>query len=440
MALFVGATLSAGGVARGGGSRRIGGRRRHGRRQPHLGAVAQAVRAINDNLLARSEARADDCARRVRRPGCHFADRDGVVVLQDIDEGALSPQLHAGVGRYDNALQRVDQQPDIDELVRKQRRIRIREGRAQLERAGRQVDLIVERGEFAHGELAHIGAIEGRHAHRRARVQPARDSGEIVLGGREYDADRVYLRDDHDAGGVAGGHVISGIDLPQADAPRNGRNYARVAYVHPGRIDLRLIAGHGALVLGHHEDLIIDLLAGDRILLLEGLVAGEIRLRLLIIGGVLVERALRLRQGGFIGRRIDLGEEIPGLDQLAFREADPQKLAGDLGFYRDGRERRNRAESVERDGHVAGGRLDGAHGLRRRSRGRRGLGRIQRRGADILDIEAQGDDRGRQRQNQQKPPKPVASWRGRRTCWRRGRLGIRHSARGDRFVHSDGSR
>ena len=145
---------------------------------------------------------------------------------------------------------------------------------------------------------------------------------QIVFGRREDDADRLDLRDDDDAGGVAGLHVIALIDLTQADAPADRGDDAAIGYVEVGRVDLRLVAGHGGLVLRHQKLLVVDLLGGDRILFAQDLEARQIGLRLGVQGGVLGQLSLRLRQGRLIGPRIDLGQKIARFDDLAFLKAN----------------------------------------------------------------------------------------------------------------------
>ena len=63
--------------------------------------------------------------------------------VDDVDETAVGAELNRRVGGEHRARKRVDQQQDVDELVGKQRGVGIVERRAQLERARRQVDLVV---------------------------------------------------------------------------------------------------------------------------------------------------------------------------------------------------------------------------------------------------------------------------------------------------------
>ena len=65
-----------------------------------------------------------------------------------------------------------------------------------------------------------------------------------------------------------------------------------------------------------------DLLLGDAVLLAQFLVSGEVRLRLGEQALVVGERPFRLVERRLIGARIDLGEKVALLDDLAFLEAD----------------------------------------------------------------------------------------------------------------------
>ena len=150
--------------------------------------------------------------------GDDVALRDCVVGVEEIDEMARRPDLDRGVGRQRDALQRVDQQAHVDELLRKQDALRIVEGGAHLDRAGGDVDLAVVGRQRPLGELFDVGAVEGGDRNGRAGIQPLGDARQIVLRGREDDADRVELGDDDDACGVRRLQIIARVDQPDADA------------------------------------------------------------------------------------------------------------------------------------------------------------------------------------------------------------------------------
>src|SRR6266850_4205368 len=75
------------------GHRRAGCRARVGARPADLGAVAQAVRAVDDDLVADLQAAGDLHSLAVGRAELDDADLDGVVGLDEIDERAGLPAL-----------------------------------------------------------------------------------------------------------------------------------------------------------------------------------------------------------------------------------------------------------------------------------------------------------------------------------------------------------
>ncbi len=95
-------------------------------------------------------------------------------------------------------------------------------------------------------------------------------------------------------------------------------------------IDLRLVGNDVRLVLGDEVDLGVELLARDRVGLREVLIALEIDLRGFEQRLVARERALRIGERQFVGTRVDFGEEIALLDDLAFLVGDVDEIAADV--------------------------------------------------------------------------------------------------------------
>ena len=111
----------------------------------------------------------------------------------------------------------------------------------------------------------------------------------------------------------------------------------RVENIQLGRVDLRLIARHRRLVLRDQESLVVHLLMRDRILLVQGHVARQIRLGLGIEGGVLGELALRLGELALClierslqGAGINFKEDLPFVDLAAFFVILANEITGDL--------------------------------------------------------------------------------------------------------------
>ena len=143
-------------------------------------------------------------------------------------------------------------------------------------------------------------------------------------------------------------------------------------------IDLRLIELHRALVLLDDVDLILVLLARDRILLGQFLVARHVDLRLRKQALIAGQLAFELGLLKLVGPRVDLREEIAFLDHLPFGESHFGELAVDLGLHGDGRDRRHGAERVDDDANIALADGGGADRLRRVLDARRMAGRLRR--------------------------------------------------------------
>ena len=211
--------------------------------------------------------------------------------------------------------------------------------------------------DLAGAELVLLRAIEGRGLQGRPVAQALADLRQEIFRNGEHHRHGLHLGDDADAGGVAQGHVVALVDQAQADAARDRRDDAGIDEVELGVVDQRLVGDDRRLVLAHQSGLRVVLLAGDRILGDQGLVALQVDLGVLEQRLVLVERALRLLQRHDVGARIDHRQEIALLDRLAFGELDLGELAGDLRLHRHRRERRHGAQRLDDDRDVAlGGR------------------------------------------------------------------------------------
>jgi len=240
------------------------------------------------------------------------------------------------------------------------------------------------------------------------------------------------LRNDDDAGGVGRLQIIAGVDQPQAHPSGDRRDDVGIGEIELGRLDLRLVGDDRRLVLGDQRLLVVDLLLGDRILLVELFVAGEVALRLAEQRLVLGQLPLGLRQRRLVGARIDLGEEVAGLDGLALGEPDFLQGAGDLGLDGHGLERRHRSQGVDGQRHVA--QRHGAHAHRlRRLPGTAGVLPFVGRGGDVFKLLPGEDGRGRQRHNERDPDDEAAPARPRRFPDRRRR--VAHGVGLEGFVH-----
>ena len=183
------------------------------------------------------------------------------------------------------------------------------------------VSIVIVDGEKLSGrKLRRVGAIERGYLECRSGVELSRDRGKIVLGQAEQCRDRLHLVDHDEAIRLVGRDVIALVDLTQADAAVHRRNNVAISDVELVGVDHTLIRLDLSFFLFDEPSLVLDRLHGDRVLLLKGLVAREIRLRLLQQSLVFGERSLRLLERGLVGPRIDQFQEIALLYPLAFRE------------------------------------------------------------------------------------------------------------------------
>ena len=178
-------------------------------------------RPIGDDLLARSQARAEQGHVVF---GLGDGDRprlDRAVLLHHIGEAAVWPGLQRR-RRYGHAVGHgLDDEVRIDELAGPQGLVGIREFRFELDRAGRLVDLIVDEIEDALRNLLLVGGVIGQDL-ELALPHGAPTRGMSASGNGKDDVDRLDLRD-HDQRFAVRLDEIAKIDLPDAGDPVDGR-------------------------------------------------------------------------------------------------------------------------------------------------------------------------------------------------------------------------
>jgi hypothetical protein len=359
--------------------------------------------------------------------------RDRLVVLHDVDERPLGAALDGRRGRERRVGPGLDGHPHVDELVREEHAVGVREFGLELDRAGRGVDLVVRGQEPAGAELFLLRAVERVDGNAIAGPQALHHARQRIFGDREHDADRRELRDHHDAGRVRRAHDVARVDLAQADAAADRSDHARVGELQLRIVDVALIGLHRGLVLAHQRLLRVDLLLRNRILCEQRAIAldvdaGVLEQRLVappLSGG---ERQLHLERSG-----VDLRQEVARLHHLALFEHHLHQLAVDAAPDDDGIDGRHGAEREEVDVERARahGRGDDRRGTLRRIAlgaplggarpGRLGGGRRPRGVPDARR------DRGDHEQCERDPP-PLA----RRRCRgvRRRRVGSRGRGEG----------
>ena len=86
--------------------------------------------------------------------------RGGLAVLNYINEGRAPVVLDRRTGQQDLTLKSFQQQARVDELVGEKRAFLVVVGGAQFDGAGGGVNLVVERGDLAGGELMLVGTAQ----------------------------------------------------------------------------------------------------------------------------------------------------------------------------------------------------------------------------------------------------------------------------------------
>src|ERR1700722_7064095 len=300
-----------------------------------------------------------------RQPGDHLhtlalghaeldrADRYGAVGINEVDERAGHTALDTRRRHRRDVLVGVDQQPDIDELVRVESFRFVRELRPCLDCSGGRIDLTVEGLQDTVGNFAGSAAIVGNCGQHRAGLHPLQDRLDVVFREREQHADRLQLRDHDETVGVAGRHVVALVHQAQTDTAVQRRNDAAILQVYLGGLDSRAVGFDRALILRDQRDLRIQCLTRHGVLRCQTLVAGQIDLGALQQRFITRQIAVRLGQGSLVWPRSDLREQVALLDVIAFLEIDLHQVTADLGPDGHGRERGYRTEGVEVDPDIA---------------------------------------------------------------------------------------
>ena len=307
-------------------------RRAHGPRDElDLRPFAQPVRAVDHDLRAGRDPAVDHGDLALRGSDLHRRHGDRQVVLDDVDERSRGAALDRRRRHQRRVGPRLDRHPHVDELVGEERAVGIGELGLELDGARRRVDLVVRGQQPAAAELFLLGPVVGVDRDAIAGAQPLHHARQRILGNRKHDADRLQLRDHDDAVGVRRAHDVAGIHQAQADAAADRGDHAGMRELQLRVVDPALVGLHRRLVLAHQRFLRVDLLPGNRILGEQRAIAFEIGPRVLeqrlvarqLPGG---ERQLHLERPG-----VDLGEEIPRLDHLAFRRTRPSSAGRPRG-------------------------------------------------------------------------------------------------------------
>ena len=303
-----------------------------GRLRAHLGADPGALQAVDDHAVFRLQAFADHAQALVERPEHDRPRLHGVVVLDHEHDLARLIGGDGGIRQQQRLIGRAADQPDAAELSRQDRKVLVRDHRAAAQRAGGDVQPVVE--EVHRAFMRGLGFAGQRHLHRIGRVARTRTPAfvpepVVPLIGRlihvEIDVDRIE-RDDRGQqrrAALAALHQIAGTDEMPADPAGDRRQ-------HMGEFDVEL---------GRLQRAVGLRLGGPRRLQgLAALVDDGIRNRL---GHVQGQRAIELAFGQFrLGARIGQAGRRPA--------ARPPRTGGHRSHRADRRHGRWRRRETRR--------------------------------------------------------------------------------------------
>jgi len=142
----------------------------------------------------------------------------------------------------------------------------------------------------------------------------------MVLRHGEAHIDRCDLGDDGDAGSAPRTDVVARVHRAQANAAIDGRGDGGITQVELRGLHLGLVGNHRAFELLGQGGLRVQVLARNRILVPQGLVALERHARCIELRLVARQLPLGLLQCLLKRARIDLGQLLALLDHLPLGE------------------------------------------------------------------------------------------------------------------------
>ncbi len=181
-------------------------------------------------------------------------------------------------GDHGDLIQRVRLHARVHELIREQRVAGLRELSLDLDRAGGGVHLVVDGKQAAPRQQGLLVAVIGEHRDGAARHRLT-DLAEIVFGHRVHHGGRLQLRDDRDAGGAGGRHVVARIDEAQTHHAVHGRGDRAITHLYLQVLHIAGIGDDRALIFVDGRHLGIERLLGDRADLDQLTVALQVELR-----------------------------------------------------------------------------------------------------------------------------------------------------------------
>ncbi len=239
----------------------------------------------------------------------------------------------------------LDDETGIDELVRKELIVPVREFGLELDRARVRVDLVVYCHKGAGCEFLLMVPVVRLDRKPHSAPVLAQYLREIVFGEGKDHRDRLHLGDHRKPACVVRMNDVARVHLAQPDAAADRRNDARIDQLQFGVVDLALVGLYRSFILTYQGFLSIELLAGDQIFLDQVLEPHQVDFGIVEQSLIAGHGPLCLAQLHLEGPRIDFGQEFAFAYDLAFPEKDLRQLSVDAGLYRDGVHRRDRPET-----------------------------------------------------------------------------------------------
>jgi hypothetical protein len=211
-------------------------RRRGGRR--HRAPVAELDLPVGDHALAEPEPRLEDAHRVDRAPHLHRAQSRSPVFADHEGVGPILAHLDRGVGDDGGAALHAELHGDVDELTRPERVVLVGELRLQPDGPGGGIDRVLEEHEGAARLLPARAARARRHRHH-ARLHPAAELGQVLLGDREAHVNGDQAPNDHQRLSVVRLDDVAGDHQQAAGAAGDGGADLGELDVERGRADPR---------------------------------------------------------------------------------------------------------------------------------------------------------------------------------------------------------
>ena len=193
-----------------------------------LAVVLKLVLAINHDHITRVETGADTDIVASGLGDRNHPNLHGVAARDNVDIRALRSALNRCGGNNDDIVLGVDEHMDVDELIREENVVVVRENGFELVRTRRRIDLVVDGGEFAVGNFGGVVAIVGLHGEHASATDFDNHLLKLILRQGEDDGNRLQLGDDEKSSGISGVHDVSDIHETQSYAAADRRRDAGI--------------------------------------------------------------------------------------------------------------------------------------------------------------------------------------------------------------------